>query len=263
MVALWRFNEASGDATDSSGNGNTGTFVGTAGRAAGMAGFGNAGDFDNNGSSNYVEVPGSAGLQIGLNAGDPWSVATWAYEEEDGAAPGTHQSVYGTFLHYRRTLSNDFPYPTPVYGLSFQSGNDGDSQLYLWHGSNGAWQRGTGITPTLNDWTHYAYVYDGTNIRVYADGVEQYTVNAGAADATYSGYTGALQIGGAPGFTASRNWNGQLDDVAIFNQALSPIDIAAIMAGDFTAFGVPEPASAILALGGTICLFGWRARRRW
>ena len=243
VVGLWQFDEASGDAVDSSGNGNTGAIVGSVSRVAGMNGsFGNAASFVNDGStSDYFEVPASVSLKIGTNAGDPWSVAAWVNEADSSESPGTFQSVYGTLLHYRRTLSDEFPYPTPDYGLTFQSGAEGDSQLYLWHGSNSSWQHGTGITPVFNTWVHYAYVYDGTDLKVYVNGTQQFTTNVGAADASYTGYNGALQIGGAPGFTADRNWNGQLDDVAVFNQALGTSDLTTIMGGDFSAYIDPFP----------------------
>src|SRR5689334_3945053 len=80
VVGLWRFDEASGNATDGSGNGNVGTFVGSnATRSTSKPGFGNAltvaNDYTNRA---YIQVPGNFSLQVGLNSGDPWSVTAWA-----------------------------------------------------------------------------------------------------------------------------------------------------------------------------------------
>jgi hypothetical protein len=56
------------------------------------------------------------------------------------------------------------------------------------------------------------------------------------------------------------DWLGRLDDVAIFNEALSPSQVADIRSGDFTEFGVPEPSSAVLA--GLLWLTSAGVRRR-
>ena len=257
VVGLWQFNEASGDATDSSGNGNTGTFVGpNATRVASQAGFGTAAEFlgvvDPNdfASSSYVEVPGNFSLQVGLNAGDPWTLAAWTYEYSDGF--GFLDSNYGTILHYRRTLSDQFPYPTPDYGLTVQTGSPGDTQYYLWKGrpddASNPFRVSTGVDAEANveTWTHVAVVYDGSDVIFYTNGMEKYRTTVGAQDALYPGYTGALQIGATPGFFADRNYNGKLDDVAVFNQALSPTELATVMSGDFSSFisPLPQPTSA-------------------
>ena len=268
VVGLWQFNESSGTtADDSSGNGNDGEFVGPNwSRISGQSGFGTAGEFLNNwADGSYVEVPGHYSLVVGENAGDPWTYAAWGLEYDDGDPYlPSFQAEYGTIIHTRRTLSDDFPYPTPDYGITLQSGAIGDDQYYIWHGTNTNWQIGsndpngtTAPTPSsrFDVWTHYAYTYDGSDLRFYINGSEQYAVNIGAESATYSGHTGALQIGGVPGFgnfdsdpnnDNTRNWHGALDDVAVFNEALSPTDISTIMGGNFSSFIDPLPPPAVM-----------------
>src|SRR5689334_19224156 len=129
VVGLWRFNEASGDATDNSGNGNTGTFVGSnVTRSSSMSGFGNALAVTSDQTNRaYVQVPGNFSLQIGLTAGTPWSVTAWAKENSDGF--GLFYNTYGTILSQKDpSVSN--------YGLEYQSGANGDEQYYMWHGNN-------------------------------------------------------------------------------------------------------------------------------
>jgi hypothetical protein len=57
---------------------------------------------------------------------------------------------------------------------------------------------------------------------------------------------------------------GRLDDVAIFDEALSQAQVSTIMTGNFTAFGVPEPSSAALLLltGSAGLLLRRRSRAR-
>lgn len=81
LVGLWRLNELSGPALDSSGNGNAGTFVGTSARTVGMPGFGSAGSFMNDGGNNYVQISPNPGLQIGSLPGESWTMAAWVLED--------------------------------------------------------------------------------------------------------------------------------------------------------------------------------------
>ncbi|HUD83904.1 MAG TPA: hypothetical protein VMQ67_10395, partial [Candidatus Saccharimonadales bacterium] len=55
----------------------------------------------------------------------------------------------------------------------------------------------------------------------------------------------------------NRTWNGLLDDVAVFNIALSQSQIQTVMSGDFSAF-VPQPALSISSSAGSITLI-WPA----
>jgi hypothetical protein len=255
VVGLWRFNESSGDATDSAGNGNVGTFVGSnVTRSAGMSGFGNALSVTSDQTNRaYVQVPGNFSLQIGLTAGTPWSVTAWAKENSDGF--GLFYNTYGTILSQKDPAFSN-------YGLEFQSGANGDEQYYMWHGINTSLQVATGVTPTLDVWNHYAYVYNGTDYIMYVNGVEKKRKTVGSQSLNFTGYTGALEIGGNLTKSPSHNWDGLIDDVAIFNQALTPADITTVMGGNFSPYisPLPPPASAEWGTSG----FGiWSTSTNW
>ncbi len=87
---------------------------------------------------------------------------------------------------------------------------------------------------------HWAVVYDGTNLTLYRNanqgpqgGMSSMPVTAPLG---YPGYAGNMVIGSELGQPANRNWNGMLDDVAVFSGALSPAQIETVMGGDFSAF---------------------------
>lgn len=245
MVGLWRFNESSGtNVTDSSGFGNNGTFGEENGnvpaRVAGQTGFGGALRFTNDGMNHaYVSIPGSASLQVGLTATNPWTMTAWAYEISDGSG--------GFVANFGRILVTD-------NGDAFQleSGSSTDDELYTWSRKNGGWQIGwasePSLTPLLDQWVHWAVVYTGTNFTVYRNGNQGAQPGLGSvalsAALGFSGYSGSVLIGSELDQSGDRTWNGMLDDIAIFAGALSQAEIQTVMSGDFSAY-IGGPANII------------------
>jgi hypothetical protein len=259
LQGLWRFNEGSGsNALDSSGLGNNGVLMGENGDVpawvTGQAGFGGALRFTNDGIDHaYVSIPSSPLLLIGQTATNPWTITAWAYEDSNGTEDFVSQ--YGRIM-----VIDD--------GTAFQleSGASGDGELYTWSRANAPWQLGWGsfpsVTPLLDQWEHWAVVYDGTNLTVYRDGNEGTNGGVASQPATapiggYPGFQDAILIGAELAQDGTRTWNGMLDDVAIFNIPLTQAQIQTVMSGDFSAF-VPQPPLSITTSPGNIAL-SWPA----
>ena len=259
VVGLWRFNEGAGtNVSDSSGFNNNGVLVWETTNmpawVAGQAGFGTALRFTNDGANHaYVDIPGSSSLQIGLTATNPWTLTAWAYEDSNGTS--------NFVANYGRVLVID-----DGTAFQFESGASGDGEIYTWsRPPNTEWQIGWGIgtpvSPLLDQWVHWAAVYDGTNLTIYRNGNQG--VDGGTASAAvnaalgYAGYTGAVHIGSELGQPADRTWNGMLDDVALFAGALSETEIRTVMSGDFSAFSggpahiIGQPQSRTVQAGAT------------
>jgi hypothetical protein len=263
LVGLWRFNETNGTTVlDSSGLGNNGTLIGENGDVpawtAGQAGFGGALSFTNDGTDHaYVSIPANDSLMIGQTATNPWTITAWAYEDSDGTS--NFVASYGRIL-----VIDD--------GTAFQleSGASGDAEMYTWQRPSGPWQVYWGtitplsgsVAPLLDQWEHWAVVYDGTNITLYRNGNSG--TNGGMASQAasgpiggYLGYQDGILIGSDLSADGTRTWNGLLDDVAIFNIALSQTQIQTVMAGDFSAF-VPPAQLSISSASGNVFL-SWPA----
>jgi len=255
LVGLWRFNEAGGsNILDSSGLGNNGTLTGENGnvpaRVTGQAGFGGALYFTNDGTDHaYVTIPNSGSLLIGQTDTNPWTITAWAYEDSDGT--GDFFATYGRIL-----VIDD--------GTAFQleSGASGDGELYTWARADTNWQVawgiGSAVAPLLDQWEHWAVVYDGAHLTVYRDGNQG--TNGGVASEPvtaalggYYRYQDAILIGSELAQPGNRTWNGMLDDVAVFNIALSQSQIQTVMAGDFRAF-VPQPQLSVSSISGNLVL---------
>jgi hypothetical protein len=248
LVGLWRFNESSGtNALDSSGFRNNGTLVGENGNVpgwvAGPAGFGGALWFTNDGANHaYVDIAASNSLMVGLTVTDTWTMTAWAFEDSGGS--GTFVATYGRLFV---TDGGD--------AFQFESGAVGDGQIYTWSRQNTGWQVGWGssspVAPLLDQWVHWAIVYDGASLTLYRNANRGTLGGVASVPRStalgYPNYTGAVQIGSEPGQPPNRNWNGMLDDVAIFNGVLNEAEIATVMAGDFSSFQLRPPVSLTLA----------------
>ena len=83
----------------------------------------------------------------------------------------------------------------------------------------------TGYMAALNRWTHIAVIYDAGVIRTYANGVLVHTYNGSGSISNAN----VLDIGGEPPW--SEWFTGSLDDVRLFNRALTVDEIKALYLG--------------------------------
>ncbi len=207
LAAHYTFDQGTGTTVnDASGNGNTGTIVGTPGWVAGK--INGAMEFD---GTVYVNCGNGASLQIR----DAITIACWIKIEaftvswEAILAKGDNS--------YRMSRGDEF----------------GNSVHFGCNGLSGGNLSGTGLV-TTDTWRHAAAVYDGQYAYIYIDGVQDARiVSTGQIDAS----TNNLYIGENSGATG-RQLGGLVDDVRIYNRALSPAEIAGL-AGRTTPVHVP------------------------
>ena len=195
LVGWWR---AGYDANDSSGKGNHGTFFGATTFAAGK--IGKAFSFD--GKTDYVEVPDSPSL----NPATAVTLAAWICPSNfPYSSPVIKKAGNGTI-------------PDAGYALEVAGLDGAICGVYV----NGAWAI-TGYAPVpLDQWSHIAGVYDGTNVLVYVNGEQ-----VGAPVYTPGTITPSdnhLQIG-HDSVNQSRYFDGLIDDARVYNRALSPEEI--------------------------------------
>ena len=196
-IAHWKFDEGSGAiAYDSAGN-NDGTVYGaqwTTGQIGGALSF--------DGNGDYVDIADDVALQLA----SALTVTAWVYPIYDGgdyyvdvvAVKGQNVG-WGPQFNYRIAMENSNLY---TWGVC-RSG----SELYFHSG-----------TPVYDTWQHLALTADGTTCRAYINGIEVASRGAPGPYLTFPGY--ALQIGGH-GITNGRWFNGLIDDVRIYDRALS------------------------------------------
>jgi hypothetical protein len=203
LVGWWKLDEGVGSTVaDSSDRGHSGSFV--AGNPAWVEGkFGGALRFDGVGK---VEVPDHADFHLEGAV----SVALWANPE------ATQLEDAKFFCKQKSTY-----YP---YCLQY----DGNSQKIYANISSASAQFNT--KPTLanfpGQWAHLCFTYDGSALILYKNGEEVARV---AASGTLRQNTLSLTIGGR--LSSGNNIKGMIDDVRLYNRALTPQEILQVMQG--------------------------------
>ena len=227
LIGYWPFEEGQGTvAADITGNGNDGTFNGAVEWVTGY--IGSAVAFDTTGERVVVgPLDPTAGT-------DAMTLAAWIlWEGQDHTI--AHQGIIGKRLGWDPgTGVKWFWETTPAGDLLFRADNAG--------GGTGLWWGNGILVPYANEWTHVALTWDDGTAVQYINGEEVSSGNITFRDT-------ADETPVAIGCTDSSNnetFVGSIDEVRIFNHALSMDEIQTIMIGEFPTAYSPNPADGAM-----------------
>ena len=195
LLAWWKFEEGTGtSASDSSGNGRTGTLVNAPSWVPGMRGGGL--QFDQ--TDKYI----NAGSSIPLDSNN-WTIALWSYPT--------------TFASLQRLIG--------YYGDGPTLWTGGGSGMSVVH--SGTIDFNCSMTNVLNTWQHIAATRSGSTITCYRNGVQtaQSTSFANNFTADNSVYIGKSAT------YPTEYYAGILDDVRLYNRALTASEVMTLFVG--------------------------------
>lgn len=209
LVGLWHFDDGLGSlvAIDSSGNGNDGTLVGLDPPAQPWVDGHLGGALATNGVG-YAMAADSPSID-GITA--RVTLSAWVYF--DGVIPVD----YGTALSRQIRTTNEQYYHLSLY-------QDGTPTLFIGFSASIAAARPTAPQPvTPRHWTHMAGTYDGSLATLYVDGV---AVGSRPIVGVFPRDAVPVILGGNGNAGAvSEFFPGRLDEIALYNRALSPDEI--------------------------------------
>jgi hypothetical protein len=205
LVAAYGFDEGTGTTlADQTGTGHTGTIAGAAWTAQGK--FGSALTFD--GVNDWVTVNDANDLDFTTGM----TVEAWVFPTASGG--GSWRNVVikeragGEAYNLYANADTNAPVVYVVRAAAPDQALDA---------------RGTGSL-ALNTWTHLAATYDGTTLRLYVNGTQ---VGSRAVANPLLTSTGVLRFGGNSVW--GEFFAGRIDEVRLYNRALSATEIQADM----------------------------------
>jgi hypothetical protein len=215
LVGWWPFN---GNANDETGNGNNGTVNGATLTADRFGNDSKSYDFD--GFDDFIEVPFSSSLQFT----NSFSVSCWTriddYTKNENPSwkmrvlVGKPRSTQGSGF-YLFALNES----SPTYGGGMRNGYPDGYEVTA------------NDTLDLNVWSNLTFTYDGIALKIYKNGVLMNEQYCGLfLDPVEMPLFFGKEFFGEP--SASRWFKGQLDDIAIYNRALTTEEITTLYTGE-------------------------------
>jgi len=210
LICWWKLDEGQGvTAIDWSGHGNHGTLVNGPKWVPGY----DEGALEMDGSDDCVDFGSALGLPYGRSER---SICGWG--KADSIADGYRWIVsYGSSAAAGQAL---------FLGMNADDLVGGGMYDDVW--GYGFWE--------VDVWHHICLTYDGSTARLYADGIEVASEAKEWDLALSSGYIGR-QV------SYLEFWDGQVDDVRIYDKVLTPDDIMKVMTGDPLLAWNPSPAN--------------------
>ncbi|MFI7701790.1 LamG-like jellyroll fold domain-containing protein [Nonomuraea sp. NPDC049480] len=195
LVAAYGMNEGAGSTVgDASAAGNHGTTTATTWSATGK--YGKALSF--NGTSSWVTVGDSPSLRLTTGM----TLQAWIRPTTVNSWRTVIMKQYTGDLAYVLSAGSDNNRPHTVIHTTGEVGTGGTASL------------------PLDTWSHLTATYDGTTLRLYVNGTQISQRTAGGPIRTDNG---VLRIGGNSLW--GEHFNGLIDEVRIYNRALTPAQI--------------------------------------
>jgi len=232
LVGWWRFDEGSGNvAYDTTGNGNDGSFKGVPKWVVGR--HGGALEFD--GSDDWLDCGSDPSLDL-----TEWTIMFWLRINENKNYSGFVVKGLDAAENYEVLAYGDGSFHFPIM---FTSG----TRTYV--------NTAAGVI-VVDEWAHYAYSYQSEQGRRFYKNGDLIFEDTESGTPQIS--TTSLSIANEQPMT--RNVNGTMDDVRIYNHVMADIEIQAAMEGGKGypyALG-PSPADGALHADTWVTL-SWKA----
>jgi hypothetical protein len=229
LVGYWTFDGkntswTSNTTNDISGNNNTGTMTNMSTTTTPVAGkSGQAFSFD--GDSSFISVPHSASLDVS----SAYTFSSWVYFDSRAAC-----SCAGNLIG----KNTDGGYGDSLSIGRSSGGGDiigGNIRLDVVHNQVGVFSNW--VYP-VDTWTYVTVVWDGANVYFYKDGILADTPYALATAPITN--TGTLRIGKSVVNWFYSNFLGKMDDIRLYNRALSASEVKQL-AGKGITYTPPVP----------------------
>lgn len=206
LVGYWPLDDTS-SAPDVSGTGNDAVITGDPAEATGLFG---TGAYDLDGENDYLTVPDDSSLEMDT---DRVTVSAWVNIDQAQVDKGSGWKAI-------------FQKSDRSYNLQFDNAIQPEFTIYddNWHDA------GYGDV-VANQWFHYVGVYDGDEVKLYVDGSRESTNDNAGYIADSNGHPAGI---GENLDQTGRHLDGQIDEVRVYDRALSDSEVRSLYAAHKT-----------------------------
>jgi len=227
LVAYWKFDESSGNASDATGNGRT--LVNSTSVTYSSGKINNGVDFGATNTTKFLSVANSL---IGTYNADSYTVSVWLNILT--LPSGNNQTICGIGGDAGRAQTNlmyiDIAGTKYFYWSIFNGSSGFSAQL--------------AYTLTTGTWTHVVYKKSTTTVEVYVNGTSIGTASLSITDAS-PGRTAEFTLAQEAAGTANE-YKGSMDEMGVWTRALSATEVSQLYN---SGAGLPYPLS--VTNGGT------------
>lgn len=212
LQGYWKFDEASGNAADASGNGNTLTNVNTVTYSNSPAKLNNAAHLAK-ASSQFFSLADAS--QTGLDIVGDLTFNGWIYLATSISGSGNDYNIINKYSssgqksYMFRLMENDT--------LRFQCTFDGSTDTF----------GGVSWVTSISTWYMVTCVYNAAagSVAFYVNGVQQGTTQTGFSTSIFSGSSPFLVGDRLPAGDPTTNFDGSFDEFGIWSRALTTTEI--------------------------------------
>jgi hypothetical protein len=197
LIGYWKLD---GNAKDSTPYGNDGTIYGNASSTT-----------DRHGQANYAYNFGGGIDKI--ITGTYFPEISTEFTVSAFVKPGTAQIAYANIWGNHGGSTQ---------GIVLQQDNASTNNYYLAYGDSSDWHLSSNASLTADVWQHVIAIKTTTALKIYVDGVE--VVNTPDTGTVAANPVTNFRIG--LGYSSGRNFNGSIDDVRVYNRALSADEVS-------------------------------------
>lgn len=225
LVGYWNVDETSGTtAADSSGYQNTAAYSGNVAPNTDLptTNFSNSRSMIFDGTTDYLSVPDDNSLDITRVTLSAW------------VKPADGNNIAGAAIICKGTGGGG-----EVYCLDFPTANDLTPRFYFYP-TVGVYTVSSSVALTPGVWSHVVGTYDGTSYKIFVNGTER---GSGTFTGSLNSNSHALTIGCRQSGSTDYDmcFDGKIDDVRVYNRALTSDAITALAEGD-------EPSTTLASL---------------
>lgn len=184
--------------------------------------------YDYSGNENHGSITGAGPAGTGTVTG-PFGNSTYSFDGSDDYIDvgtidftGKKYFTFAAWVYWNGDTSSSDVIHSENYEVILSKSTDSPVEITFWDSNSNKYSAVAPSTPPTNTWTHYVGAYDSTKVMLYENGQ---IVKSTSASGTVRDRSSSTTTIGAKSSKDARFWPGALNDIRLYNRALTPQEV--------------------------------------